>query len=113
MDSVPPAKMQLASPSRIAWYARAMDFIAEAQALFTVNAGTSWGTPLRIEICRAGFGPPPACRALPKMASSICAGSIPARSIAALAATTPKSAAVSEASDPPNFPIGVRTAERI
>ena len=40
-------------------------------------------------------------------------GSIPARSIAALAATTPKSAAVSEASDPPNFPIGVRTAERI
>jgi hypothetical protein len=64
-----------------------------------------------MEICRAGFGPPPACRALPKMVSSTCAGWIPARSIAALAATTPMSAAVNEASDPPNLPIGVRTAE--
>jgi hypothetical protein len=31
----------------------------------------------------------------------------------ALAATTPISAAVSDASDPPNLPIGVRTAERM
>ena len=31
-----------------------------------MNAGTSCGTPLRTEICRAGFGPPPAWRALPK-----------------------------------------------
>ena len=60
MDSVPPARMQLVSPSKIAWYASAMDFIPEAQALFTVYAGTSCGTPLRMEICRAGLGPPPA-----------------------------------------------------
>ena len=36
-----------------------------------------------------------------------------ARSIAALAATTPMSAAVMPASVPPNFPIGVRAPERI
>ena len=27
-----------------------------------------------MEICRAGFGPPPACRALPKIVSSTCSG---------------------------------------
>src|SRR6267378_2248211 len=54
----------------------------EAQALFTVYAGTSCGTPQRMEICRAGLGPPPACRALPMMVSSTCSGRILARSIA-------------------------------
>src|SRR5947199_6477919 len=64
-----------------------------------------------MEICRAALGPPPAWRALPKIVSSICAGSTPARCIAAVAATTPMSAADIPASVPPNFPIGVRTAE--
>src|SRR5712692_6493958 len=90
-----------------------MDFSPEAHALFTVNAGTSCGTLLRMEICRAGFGPPPACRALPKIVSSSCSGCTPARSSAALAATTPRSTAESEASEPPNLPMGVRTAERM
>src|SRR5271166_1781547 len=67
--------------------------------------------PLRMEIWRAGLGPPPACRALPKIVSSTCCGSTPARSSAAFVATTPMSAAVSEASEPPNLPMGVRTAE--
>src|SRR5437660_4051639 len=66
-----------------------------------------------MEICRAGLGPPPAWRALPNIVSSICSGRSPARSRADLAATTPISRAVSDASDPPNLPIGVRTAERI
>src|ERR1700694_4094907 len=69
--------------------------------------------PLRMEICRAGLGPPPACRALPKIVSSTCCGCTPARSSAAFAATTPMSAAESEASEPPNLPMGVRTAERM
>src|SRR5258708_2566338 len=64
-----------------------------------------------MEICRAGFGPPPACRALPKIVSSTCCGCTPARSTAAFAATTPISAAESEASEPPNLPMGVRAAE--
>src|SRR5205807_9471964 len=66
-----------------------------------------------MEICRAGLGPPPAWRAFPNIVSSICSGRSPARSRADLAATTPISRAVSDASDPPNLPIGVRTAERI
>src|SRR5713101_9330219 len=69
--------------------------------------------PLRMEICRAGLGPPPACRALPKNVSSTCWGCTPARSSAAFAATMPMSAAESEASEPPNLPMGVRTAERM
>src|SRR4051812_17761425 len=40
-------------------------------------------------------------------------GATPARAIAASAATTPRSAAERLASVPPNFPIGVRTAERM
>src|ERR1019366_10415916 len=69
--------------------------------------------PLRMEVCRAGFGPPPAWHALPKIVSSTCGGCTPARSSAAFAATTPRSAAESEASEPPNLPMGVRTAERM
>src|SRR5258706_5440388 len=88
-----------------------MDFIPEAHAMLMVYAGTPWGTPLRMEICRATFGPPPACRALPKMVSSTRFGATPARSMAACAATTPRSAADFCASAPPNLPMGVRTAD--
>src|SRR5258706_9084654 len=88
-----------------------MDFIPEAHAILMEYAGASWETPLRMEICRATFGPPPACRALPKMVSSTRFGATPARSMAAWAATTPRSAADFCASAPPNFPMGVRTAD--
>src|SRR5207248_3723127 len=83
----------------------------EAHAMLTVYAGTSLGTPLRIEICRAGLGPPPAWRALPNIVSCTYNGATLARCMAAHAATVPISAAVREASDPPNLPMGVRTAE--
>src|SRR5437660_11112211 len=66
-----------------------------------------------MEICRAVFGPPPACRALPKIVSATCCGCTPARSSAAFAATTPISAGESETSEPPNLPMGVRAAERM
>jgi hypothetical protein len=33
--------------------------------------------------------------------------------MAAVAATTPMSAALQDANEPPNFPIGVRTADRM
>lgn len=46
------------------------------------------------------------------MVSSIAAAGSPDLSIAALAATTPKSAALIDAKLPPNFPIGVRAALR-
>src|SRR5438093_11672631 len=47
------------------------------------------------------------------MVSWTASGSMPARLKASLTATTPRSAAESCASDPPNLPIGVRTAEAI
>src|SRR5271157_1853986 len=100
-------------PVVISWNPSAMDLMPDAHALFTVYAGTSCGMPLRMEIWRAGLGPPPACRALPKIVSSTCCGCTPARSSAAFAATTPMSTAESETSEPPNLPIGVRTAERM
>src|SRR5947209_4656965 len=73
----------------------------------------AFGTPARTEICRPGFGPFPACRALPKIVSFTSAGSMPARFRAALAATTPMSGDDRLDSLPPNFPIGVRTPETI
>src|SRR5487761_27294 len=84
--------------------------------------------PARHAICRAGLGPTPAGRALPKISSSTCqatsasaaagwpeirsggSGAPNARSSAARTAITPKSGAVNSASPPPNLPIGVRTA---
>ena len=45
------------------------------QAMFTVKAGTSWGTPALKETWRATLGPPPAWRAQPKTTSSTCSGS--------------------------------------
>ena len=76
--------------------------------MLTVKAGTESGTPARWETCRAVFGPPPACRACPKIVSSTAAAGSPDRSSAAVAAAVPRSAADSEAKEPPNFPIGVR-----
>jgi hypothetical protein len=60
--------------------------------------------------CRATFGPTPACQALPKITSSTAFGSMPLRASVAFATAVPSSAAVSDDSPPPNFPIGVRTA---
>ena len=89
-----------------------MAFSDDAHALLTVKAGTESGTPARCDTCRAVLGPPPACRAWPKIVSSTAAGGRPERSSAARAAAAPSSAAVSAAKAPPNLPIGVRAAER-
>ena len=109
----------------------------DAHAMLTVNAGTSSPSPARHAICRAGFGPTPAGRALPKITSSTRhrklardsrppgayanspgarsggSGNPNARSSAARTAVVPKSGCVNSTSAPPNFPIGVRTALRI
>ena len=87
-----------------------MAFKPLPQAMFTVKAGASCGTPARWATWRATFGPTPACRAHPKTASSTRRGSIPARANASRAAAAPSCAAVREARAPPNFPMGVRTA---
>src|SRR5437016_747860 len=112
MHSVPPTRTASFSPAAIDRAPSVNAFNDEAHALLTVNAGTESGTPARCETWRAVLGPPPAWRACPKIVSSIAAGGSPERSIAARAATSPRSAADIDAKAPPNFPIGVRTAER-
>src|ERR1043166_3771426 len=110
IDSVPPARTARLRPSGIESKARAIAFIDEAQALFTVIAGTDTGTPARNMTCRAVFVPPPAWRPWPKRHSSTASGATPARRIASFAAATPRSEAFSGTKLPPNLPIGVRTA---
>src|SRR5262252_3870071 len=110
MHSVPPTRTTSFSPAAIESAPRVSAFKDEAQALFTVYAGTESGTPARCETWRAVLGPPPACRACPKIVSSTAAAGRPDRSIAARAAAVPRSAALIVANEPPNLPIGVRTA---
>jgi hypothetical protein len=112
MDSVPPARMQLASPEQNRLISqsnrlqpRGARFVHRERRNFLRHAAANGNLPRRI---RAAAG---LSRVAEDGVSSTCSGRIPARSIAALAATAPISAAVKEASDPPNFPIGVRTAE--
>ena len=112
MHSVPPTRTASFSPAAMERAPSVIAFNDEAHALFTVYAGTESGTPARCETWRAVLGPPPAWRAWPKIVSSSAAGGRPERSIAARAATSPRSAADSETNAPPNFPIGVRAAER-
>src|SRR6266545_1264011 len=111
MHSVPPTKTASLSPAAIESAPSVSAFKDDAHALLTVKAGTESGMPARWETCRAVFGPPPAWRACPKIVSSMAAAGSPERSIAARAATSPRSAAESDANEPPNLPIGVRTAE--
>jgi hypothetical protein len=111
MHSIPPARTTSFSSAAIDSAPRTIAFNDDAHALFTVNAGTESGTPARCETCLAGFGPPPACRACPKIVSSTAAAGSPDLSIAAFAATSPRSTADIEANAPPNFPIGVLAAE--
>src|SRR5262249_28123587 len=110
MDSTPPATTTSASPSRTARAARSRAFMPLAQAMFTVKAGTSWGIPARYATWRATFGPPPAWRAQPTIVSSTWDGATPARRRASATASAPSCPGGNEASDPPNLPIGVRTA---
>ena len=60
MLSMPPATMQSASPRAIACAARVIALRPEPHTLFTVIAGTAWGSPALSAATRAGLGPMPA-----------------------------------------------------
>ena len=90
-----------------------MALIELAQTLFTLVATVDSGSPALIRHCRAGFWPRFAERTLPKMTSSISSGLIPARSIAEVIATDPRSDIFWEEREPMNMPVGVRAAERM
>ena len=81
--------------------------------MFTANAPTSGGNPAKMAACRAGACPEPAVTTCPMMTSSICVGSMPARSTATFTAAAPSLGAGIEDNTPMNFPMGVRAPERI
>ncbi|GBC86558.1 hypothetical protein HRbin12_00552 [bacterium HR12] len=70
MFSMPPTTTISASPSMICWAPSWTAFIPEAQAMFTLYAGTSMGMPAFTLTCRPVLGPQPACRAWPMIVCS-------------------------------------------
>src|SRR5258707_10086779 len=113
MHSIPPATAISDSPRVTAWAARATALRPEPQALLMVMAATRGAQPPLRAACRAGFWPRPAWTTLPRMASSICLASRPARRMASATILPPSSGADKLARPPWNLPMGVRTAERM
>ena len=84
----------------------------EAQTLFTVSEGTSFGIPALIWAWREGIWPWPACRTWPKMTCWTASGSTSERSSAASIALPPRSVASFEAKRSAHLPErGARGAE--
>ena len=86
-------------------------FRPEPHTALMVSAGVSLVMPDFISAWRAGFWPAPAASTWPMMTSPTWSGPILARSSAALMARAPNSVAGTLASEPPNLPTAVRTAE--
>src|SRR5215218_3839429 len=112
IDSMPPATYTSPSPALMDAAASMIDFSPDPHTRLIVVAGVVSARPAWRRALRAGACPAPACRTWPMRTSSIgaSAGS-PDRSTAARIATAPSSVAGTEASAPPNFPIGVRAAD--
>ena len=107
---MPPATTMSAEPATIRSCASIAAFMADPHILLTVVQPALSGTPALSDACRAGACPWPAGNTLPMITSSTSAGATPARSIAALIATAPRSLAESDANSPSSAPIGVRAA---
>src|SRR5215469_207908 len=113
MDSMPPATTTSDSPSCTACAARATALRPEPQTLLIVSAATRGSQPPLSAAWRAGFWPSPAWTTLPRIASSTCLGSIPARRMDSTTTLAPSSGAEKVERPPWNLPMGVRTAERM
>src|SRR6185437_4583416 len=110
MLSMPPATTMSDEFAASASCARIIASIAEPHILLTVVHGVDNGRPAFSDACRAGACPWPAGSTQPKIVRSTSAGSMPARSTAALMATAPRSLAASDAKSPWKPAIGVRAA---
>ena len=113
MFSCPPATTMSLSPVATACDASITAFRPEPQTALMVKAGVSLATPAFIIAWRAGFWPAPAASTWPMMTSPIWSGCRPARAMASRTTMLPSSVAGILASEPPNLPTGVRTAETI
>src|SRR4051794_8158716 len=110
---MPPATTMSASPLAIAWSASMTERRPDPHTMLIVSAATVSGSPPWSAACRAGFCPMPAETTFPMMHSSTCCGSTPARATASRTTNAPRSGAEKSLSAPRNFPVGVRTAERM
>src|SRR6516165_10000818 len=109
MFSMPPAIAQSMRPSMTSCAAEAIAWAPEPQTRFTVNAGTSTGSPPEIAACRAGFILLPAWTTLPITTVWTLAWSSFVRARTARMAVAPSSVAGVSFRLPPKVPIGVRT----
>ena len=85
--------------------------IADVHTLFIVTAGTAHGIPPSKAEILAMFKALGGSKQLPNLRSPMIAGSIPARSTAALITSPPSSGACKSFNDPPKVPIGLRQAD--
>src|SRR6266545_341318 len=114
MFSTPPAMKTSPSPALIACAALAAAWSPEPHSRFTVWPGTSTGRPARSRAIRATLRlSSPAWFVHPRITSSMDVGSIPERSTTALIGIAARSSARTDASAPPCFPTGVRSAAQM
>ncbi|MNT37347.1 hypothetical protein D3C72_1734820 [compost metagenome] len=111
MFSWPPATTTSASPLLMACAASMTDLRPEPHTALMVSAGVFLSTPALIMAWRAGFCPTPAASTWPMMTSSTWSAPTLARASASLITVAPRSVAGTLASEPPNLPTAVRTAE--
>ena len=108
MFSWPPATMMVASPVAICCMPRQTARRPEPQTWFSDQAVFSFGTPAPMAAWRAGFMPCAAVSTWPRITSSTSPALMPARSMAPVIATVPRSEAGVLANAPLKAPTGVR-----
>jgi hypothetical protein len=107
-DSAPPATPASRLPSRISAATSAIAWLAEAQARFTVWAGTSLGRPTPSPTSRARFGAWTEGTTWPMTTAPIAVGSTSDRSRSSRTQAFPRSIALSSLSVVPERAKGVR-----
>ena len=107
-DSAPPAIPASRLPSRISAATSAIAWLADAQARFTVWAGTSFGNPTPRPTSRARFGAWTEGTTCPITTAPIEAGSTSERSRSSRTQALPRSTALRSRSAVPERANGVR-----
>ncbi len=111
IDSTPPASTTSVNPVSIWSAPLMMASIADVHTRLIVTAGTVQGIPPSKAETLAMFKALGGSKQFPNLRSPMIAGSIPARSTAALIINPPSSGACKSFNNPPNVPIGLRQAD--
>ena len=113
IDSVPAARIRLASPAAMRLAPVVIDSMPLAQLRCTVLAMRSSGSPALSAMTRATLAESAGWATLPTMTSSRSLPLIPVRAISSRTATVPRSSAEYAASVPPALLNGVRSPSMI